>query len=258
MPLLEVKGIKRHFGAVKACDGIDLAVPEREVRAVIGPNGAGKTTLFDVIAGRLPPTAGDVIFDGESIIGLPEHRVVRRGIGVTFQVAQVFDDLTLQENVISALLVATSRSASMLSLVRRDRDMQQRATRILEQVGLADQRAQTASVLSHGDRKALEIAIALANAPKLLLLDEPTAGMSVPERTATISLLTDLRDEHDLTIVFTEHDMDMVLAFADRISCMAQGKLLAEGTPDEIRANEDVRAAYLGQETKGTQDAAGS
>lgn len=247
MALLEVKGVKRHYGAVKAVDGVDLSVEQGEVRAVIGPNGAGKSTLFSVIAGRAQPTAGDVAFDGKSLKGVAPHRVVERGIGVTFQVARIFDGMTLHENVLTAVLVHQKQIRSMFRRVSRLSDAHRKVDETLDLVGLRHLRDENCSVLSHGDRKALEIAIALASEPRLLLLDEPTAGMSVPERKSVVALLGRLGHELGMTILFTEHDMDMVLSFADRISVVVRGRVIAEGTPEEIRNNEEVRAAYLGR-----------
>lgn len=256
MPLLEVDGVKRHYGAVKAVDGVTLKVEAGEIRAVIGPNGAGKSTLFSVIAGRAKPTAGQVHFDGRSLDGVPPHRVVDRGIGVTFQVAQVFDGLTLHENVLTAVLVRRHLIRSMWRRTKRLKAVHERVDETLGLVGLHHLRNQDCAELSHGDRKALEIAIALASEPRLLLLDEPTAGMSVAERATTVELLARLGHELDMTILFTEHDVDMVLSFADRITCMVRGTVLAEGTPGEIRANEAVRAAYLGRSVEGNGHAA--
>lgn len=247
MVLLEVQDVKRHFGAVKAVDGVSFEVAAGEVRAIIGPNGAGKSTLFNVIAGRVQPTAGSVHFNGRSLRGLPPHRVVERGIGVTFQVARIFDGLTLHENVLTAVFVHRRQIRSVFRRMSALRDAHRKVDETLELVGLAQLADEDCAVLSHGDRKALEIAIALASNPRMLLLDEPTAGMSVGERKAIVGLLSRIGREFGTTIVFTEHDMDMVLTFADRITFMVRGCVLAEGTPAEIRANTAVRAAYLGR-----------
>ena len=254
MALLEVRDLKRHYGAVKAVDGVDLTVEQGEVRAVIGPNGAGKSTLFSVVAGRAQPTEGTVVFDGKSLAGVPPHRVVERGIGVTFQVARIFDGLTLHDNVLTAVLVHRKQIRSMVRRVSRMRDAHTKADETLEMVGLGHLRDQDCAVLSHGDRKALEIAIALASDPRLLLLDEPTAGMSVSERMSVVALLSQLGHDLGMTILFTEHDMDMVLSFADRITCVVRGRVVADGTPAEIKANKEVRAAYLGRSVEEAAD----
>ena len=256
MTFLEVKDVKRHFGAVKAVDGVSLEVEEGEFRAVIGPNGAGKSTLFNVVAGRVPPTSGTVNFDGKSLVGLAPHRVVDRGVGVTFQVARVFDGLTLNENVRTAVLVHEGKIRSMWRRSTRVPGVEDSVMEVLGLVGLQHLANRDCAELSHGDRKALEIAIALASRPKMLLLDEPTAGMSIPERAGTVSLLQKLGAELGMTILFTEHDVDMVLSFADRISVMVQGRLIAEGEPEEIRNNEQVRATYLGRSVEGQDDVA--
>lgn len=254
MTLLEVKNVSLHYGAVKAVNDVSLAVPAGEVRAVIGPNGAGKSTLFSVMGGRATPTAGEVRFDGKSLRGVAPHRVIERGIGVTFQVARLFDGLALHENVMAAVLTKSGKPRSMWRRVSRMKEAHRRTDELLELVGLADMRGMDSATLSHGDRKTLEIAIALAGEPRLLLLDEPTAGMSVSERQAVVGLLRRLGKDLGMTIVFTEHDVDMVLSFADRITCMVRGSVLAEGSPDEIRANPDVQAAYLGHSVKGAND----
>jgi ABC-type branched-subunit amino acid transport system ATPase component len=249
--LLEVKDVKLYFGAVKAVDGMSLSLEPGEFRAIIGPNGAGKSTFFNVVAGRLSPTEGSVVFDGRSLVGVAPHAVVDRGIGVTFQVARVFDGLSLNENVRTAVLVRRGKIRSMWRRSTRVEGVQDRVDEILGLVGLAHLGDRDCAELSHGDRKALEIAIALASEPKLLLLDEPTAGMSVPERAGTVALLRRLGDELGITILFTEHDVDMVLSFADRITVMVQGRVIAEGVPEEIRTNEAVRATYLGRSAEG-------
>jgi branched-chain amino acid transport system ATP-binding protein len=254
--LLEVENVKRHFGAVKAVDGVSLSIEPGEFRAIIGPNGAGKSTFFNVVAGRLPPTEGTVVFDGRSLVGVAPHRVTDRGIAVTFQVARVFDGLTLEENVRTAVLVNKGAIRSMWRRSTRVAGVQERVHEILEMVGLAHLSDRDCAELSHGDRKALEIAIALASDPRLLLLDEPTAGMSVPERAETVALLRRLGDDLGMTILFTEHDVDMVLSFADRITVMVQGRVIAEGEPEEIRNDPKVRATYLGRSAEGHDGAA--
>lgn len=256
MALLEVKDVKRYFGAVQAVDGVSMSVEAGEFRAVIGPNGAGKSTLFNVISGRLKPTGGELSFDGKSLEGVAPHRVVDRGIGLTFQVAQVFDGLTLRENVTTAILVREGHIRSMWRRTRSLPGVHDKADEVLGLVGLRHLASRDCAELSHGDRKALEIAIALASGPKLLLLDEPTAGMSVPERAATVDLLRRLGHELGMTIVFTEHDVDMVLSFADRITVMVQGRAIADGTPEEIRNLDSVKAAYLGRSAREHNDVA--
>lgn len=235
---------------------VDLRIDRPCLAGIVGPNGAGKSTLFSVVAGRAQPTEGTVVFDGKSLAGVSPHRVVERGIGVTFQVARIFDGLTLHENVLTAVLVHRKKIRSMFRRVSGMRDAHQKADETLELVGLAHLRDQDCSVLSHGDRKALEIAIALASEPRMLLLDEPTAGMSVNERTSVVALLTRLGHDLGMTILFTEHDMDMVLNFADRITCVVRGRVIADGTPAEIKADPQVRAAYLGRSVDGDDHAA--
>ena len=243
--VLQLVGLRKHFGGVQAVNGVDLAVPAGDLRAIIGPNGAGKTTLFNLITGDLAHDSGTIHFGGEEVSGLPPHRLYRRGMARTFQITSIFRRLTALENVQTALLSHHRRHYNVFLPARRlYRD---EALAMLERVGLREQALKPSGILSHGDQRRLELAIALAGAPTLLLLDEPTAGMAPRERHEIMALVARIAGDTGLTVVFTEHDMDVVFAVARRITVLHQGAVLAEGQPAEVRANGDVQRVYLGQ-----------
>jgi branched-chain amino acid transport system ATP-binding protein len=242
--VLQTRGLRKHFGGVQAVNGVDLAVPPGDLRAIIGPNGAGKTTLFNLITGDIAHDTGQIFFGGEEVSGLPPHRLCRRGMGRTFQITSIFRRLTAVENVQTAFLSHHRRHFNILVPARRlYRDD---ALALLERVGLREQAAKPSGILAHGDQRRLELAIALAGSPTLLLLDEPTAGMAPRERHEIMALVARIAADTGLTVVFTEHDMDVVFAVARRITVLHQGAVLAEGAPAEVRANGDVQRVYLG------------
>jgi branched-chain amino acid transport system ATP-binding protein len=248
MVILQVDNIVKTFGGLRALQDVTLSVRKGEIRAVIGPNGAGKSTLFNVMTGLLAPDSGTVVFNGEGITGMPPYRIIRKGVGRSFQITNIFPRMSVFENVQVALFSHLGKSRNPFRLARKITKVGEEALSILDQVGLADKHEMSASVLSHGDQKRLEIAISLASRPKLLMLDEPTAGMSRFESRETVALLKKISKEQELTLVFTEHDMDIVFGISEKITVLQQGSVIADGTPAEIKANPEVRKAYLGEE----------
>jgi branched-chain amino acid transport system ATP-binding protein len=245
-PILQVVGVKKFFGGVRAVDDVSLALPAGEIRALIGPNGAGKTTFFNILTGQLPADEGTVRFGGAEIRGLSPWAIWRLGVSRTFQITATFATLSVLENVQVARLSHVGKSRAPFTAATRLEVAP--AAALLEQVGLAAQRFRTAGVLAYGDLKKLELAIALANDPALLLLDEPTAGMAPAERGALMALTARIARERGLTVLFTEHDMDVVFATADRIMVLHQGRVIADGPPAVVRADREVQAVYLGDD----------
>ena len=242
--MLRVESIVKSFDGFMAVNGATLKVEKGDVVAVIGPNGAGKTTLFNLISGQLPPTAGSIWFKDENIAGLAPHRVCRKGISRSYQVVNIFHRLTVFENVQVAVL---SRRKRTFNLFMPAKLMAVKETRkILDSVGLLDKAEMISGTLSHGDQKVLEIGIALGNRPELLILDEPTAGMSPEETAVTLRLMKRLSGELGLTILFCEHDMGMVFSIANQIMVMQHGGTIIQGSPEDVRSNQQVREAYLG------------
>jgi branched-chain amino acid transport system ATP-binding protein len=241
---VELHDLKKQFGAFTAIDGISLRVVEGERRAIIGPNGAGKSTLFNLLTGHIRATVGTVRVLGHDVTKARSEAICRLGVGRSFQVTQVFPELTVQENVQFALMCREGRIRRVFG--RAWRSMWEDANEVVTTVGLRGLATARAGTLSHGDQRSLELALSLALRPRLLLLDEPTAGMAADETQRAISLVRRLADEYALTLIFTEHDMDVVFTTADRVTVMAQGRVLAEGSPEEIRGNAAVREVYLG------------
>jgi len=243
--ILQVRGLKKHFGGVQAVSGVDLAVSPGDLRAIIGPNGAGKTTLFNLLSGDLAHDSGQIHFLGEEVSGLQPHELCRRGISRTFQITSIFRRLSALDNVRTALLSRYRRHYNIFIPARRV--YRDEALALLRRVGLQEEAAKPSGILAHGDQRRLEMAIALASAPRLLLLDEPTAGMAPRERHEIMAMVAGIARDTGLTIVFTEHDMDVVFAVATRITVLHQGSVIAEGAPAEVRANPEVQRVYLGQ-----------
>ncbi|MBX5454169.1 MAG: ABC transporter ATP-binding protein [Acidobacteriia bacterium] len=244
---LEVRHLTKRFGGVAAIDDVTLDFPSGSLSAVIGPNGAGKSTFFNLISGALLPDGGQILVDGEEITGRSQAAIVRRGLGRAFQVAQFFPTLTVRENLMAA--VAAHRG-QWGDLARRfpPPGARTRADEIAAMLGLTESVDRVAATLSHGDQKLLDIALALALEPKILLLDEPTAGMGPEERARMIDRVQHVWAEQKLTLVFIEHDMEIVFRIAERVAVLCYGRLLAAGTPAAIRADPAVIAAYLGTE----------
>ncbi|MBS78551.1 MAG: ABC transporter ATP-binding protein [Variovorax sp.] len=241
--ILETRGLTKRFGQFTANEDIGVSFPRGQLTAIIGPNGAGKSTFFNMVSGAFAPSAGEIRFDGRDITGLAQHRFAHLGIAKSFQVTNLFPDLTVLENVRVAVQALDSGFDCWRPRAAR-RDWIEKAERLLERVQLQDKRGFRAERLSHGEQRALEIAVALASDPKLLLLDEPTAGMSPEETRSVMDLILALVAER--TVALVEHKMKLIMGVSDRIVVLHQGRLLAQGSPAEIRANEDVQRVYLG------------
>ena len=251
MTLLSARGLTRRFGAFTAVDDVDLAVAEGSVHAIIGPNGAGKTTLFRLLTGILRPSSGNLQFDGEDVAGKSVHAIARRGLAQSFQRTTIFPRLTARESVQAAIVARERRAYDVFGLFHRR--CAPEADDLLARVGLeglGDHRAQD---LSHGDQRALDVALALAVKPKLLLLDEPTAGMSGTETHKVTSLITTLARDDGLTVLFSEHDMDMVFGMAETTTVLHQGRVIADGPATDVRADQGVMSVYLGEVVEGAQ-----
>ena len=242
--MLRVEQLNKFFGDFKAVNGANLTVEKGHLVAVIGPNGAGKTTLFNLIAGQLQPDDGKIVFNDENISKLPPHEICRKGIARSFQIANIFPRLSVFRNVQVSVLAQQKLSNKLFRPAHQL--VVEETNRILENVGLVDRKLDVAGSLSHGDKRTLEIAIALGNEPELLILDEPTAGMSPDETAATMLLIQRLADEQGLTILFCEHDMEVVFNVAQSIMVMQQGQTIVQGSPEEVRQNSEVQKAYLG------------
>jgi branched-chain amino acid transport system ATP-binding protein len=243
--ILATSNLGRRFGGVRAVRDVSLDVPRGQLRAVIGPNGAGKTTLFNLLTGQLRPDAGQIFFKGSDITGRPPHYLCRNGLARTFQINSIFLSATVFENVQLALLAHRGKTWNPLASARRL--MVRETEELLDRLGLADAADTRGRALSYGDRRRLEVALALACRPELLLLDEPTSGMSVSEKPALVELIQSVVKENGVTTVLIEHDMDVVFSVSDRITVMHQGAVLAEGAPGEIQANPRVQEVYLGE-----------
>jgi branched-chain amino acid transport system ATP-binding protein len=246
MSLLKVQGVRKHFGGVAAVAGLDLEVPRGSIYAVIGPNGAGKSTLFNLISGYYVSDEGRIFFKDQDITGFSPQRIVRMGIGRSFQVTNIFGDLSVHENIQTTLLYARGRGRRFFSSAA---PMFTKETReVLSLVGLQDRAGEKAGVLAAGDRKRLELGIVLATQPDLLLLDEPTCGMSPRETNETILLIQEIAREKAVTVLFTEHKMDVVFSIASHITVMNFGTVIAAGPPEAIRSNAEVQRIYFGED----------
>lgn len=245
MNILEVNELTKHFGGLKAVNGVNLRVQQGSIQSIIGPNGAGKTTLFNLITGSIRPMSGNVLFKGQDITGWPPERLARGGVARTFQRTSIFVDLPVLENVMLAIRSRDGRSVVLWQSQQHDDKDAEEARAILASVGLRGREGLKAGMLAHGYQRALDIAIGLALKPQLILMDEPLAGMSRGDRETIASVITTLRDTMGLTIIVVEHDVGMVMRLSDRITVMQHGTVIADAPPEEIRSNEAVRRAYL-------------
>ncbi|SEK12922.1 ABC transporter ATP-binding protein [Achromobacter sp. NFACC18-2] len=245
-PLLQVRNLRKSFGGIEALANVSFTLEAGQMLALIGPNGAGKSTCFNVLGGQLRPDSGSVLLDGQELVGLSAARVCRLGVGRSFQTAATFRSMTVLENIQTALL---SRDRLLFNPWRRaTRHAAAEAMALLSQVHMADKAHEACGTLAYGDVKRVELAMALAHQPRLLLMDEPTAGMATNERHALMRLTRELADQQRIAVLFTEHSLDVVFKHADRIAVLVRGGLLAEGAPAAIAGNERVKAAYLGTE----------
>ena len=243
-PILQVRGLAKSYGGLQAVSNVSFTLAAGEVLAMIGPNGAGKTTCFNMLNGQTPPDDGTIEFEGRSLIGLRPRKIWRLGVGRTFQITATFGSMTVRENVQMALLSRYRELHSLFSLAHK-RYLEE-AVALLERVGMVEQAGRACAVLAYGDLKRVELAIALANRPRLLLMDEPTAGMAPQERGELMRLASELARRDGIAVLFTEHDMDVVFNHAERILVLNQGELIVEGRPAEVRTHPRVREVYLG------------
>lgn len=249
MGILEIKGINKRFGGLQALGNVNLSIAENSVHAIIGPNGAGKSTLLNVLVGKLIPDSGSVMFDGQSVLGRQPHEINQMGISRVFQTPEIFADLTVFENVMIPCFAKRDGSFRLHALgsVGHETDIHEMAEAILEDVNMLEKRHMIASSLSRGDKRRLEMAMCLVQKPRLLLLDEPTAGMARADTNNTIDLLKEIKAKRDITMAIIEHDMHVVFSLAERITVLAQGMPLVEDTPENIKGHPKVREAYLGE-----------
>ena len=245
--VLRIENLGHSYGRFKVIEDISLSMGKGEMSALIGPNGAGKTTFYNAISGKFSPTKGKVWLNGEDITGLPSHRVVDKGMCRSFQITNIFAELTVAENVFSPLIIQQNKHFKLYGSVFKDKEITEKAMSTLEQVGLADRADQIVANLAYGDKRLVEMAIVLARDPSVVLLDEPTAGMNPEETENMINLIKKLAKNSGTTFFITEHDMKVVFSLSKKIYVLHQGHLLAQGNPEEIRANEQVQEAYLGR-----------
>lgn len=244
--ILKTEALEKAFGRMLAVDEVSLSVQEGVITSVIGPNGAGKTTLFNLITGHLKADDGEILFKGENIVNLSPHRISRKGIARSFQIVNIFPTLSVFENVQAAIISRLRLNSKFVTPVKKL--VREEVHDIINRVDLSEEAESVAGTLSYGDQRIMEVAIALGSKPELLLLDEPTAGMSPEETHATTQLVKKLVEDSELSILFVEHDMDVVFSVSDKIIVMHEGHVIAEGAPEAVRNNEAVRSVYLGEE----------
>ena len=247
---LKIENLVKSFNGNTVISDISLSIAPGELSAIIGPNGAGKTTFFNLITGYHLPNSGKIYFEGKSIAGMQPFDIVRLGISRAFQITNIFPKLSVLENIVATVITHKKGNLNLVTPIIKLKSVYERAYQILEDVGLADRAHRQSGTLAHGNQKILDIAVALAMEPKLLLLDEPTAGMSPEERWRTVELIQKLWQQLSITMVFIEHDMDIVFGISQKVRVLCYGTMLAEGTPDEISKNDKVIEAYLGEEVE--------
>ncbi|MGR3621824.1 ABC transporter ATP-binding protein [Pseudophaeobacter sp.] len=249
MGILEVKNVGKRFGGLQALGDVNLSVKENTVHAIIGPNGAGKSTLLNCLVGKLIPDTGSVMFDGQSVLGRKPYEINQMGISRVFQTPEIFGDLSVLENMMIPCFAKRDGAFALNAIpaVLGQKDVLEKAEQMLEEMNMADKRHMNAASMSRGDKRRLEIGMCLSQEPRLLLLDEPTAGMARADTNNTIDLLKEIKEQRDITIAIIEHDMHVVFSLADRITVLAQGTPLVEDDPQNIRGNPKVREAYLGE-----------
>ena len=247
-PILQIERLNKSFGRVQAAGNINLTLEEGVLTSIIGPNGAGKSTLINMLSGALAPDSGKIIFQGRDITGLPVHRRVRAGLCRSFQVVNVFPELSVFDNIRIPVLCVQRRSRRFLQSLEAENDVTREVERILEMVGLIQDADKSASALSHGDQRVLEVGIALAARPKLLFLDEPTAGMNPMERVTILDNVRRLSKMGETTFVIVEHDMDIVFSLSERVVVLHHGEVIGDGTTEDIKQDPRVREVYLGEE----------
>jgi branched-chain amino acid transport system ATP-binding protein len=254
MGILEVKNVGKRFGGLQALGDVNLSITENSVHAIIGPNGAGKSTLLNCLVGKLIPDTGSVMFDGKSVLGLKPFEINQMGISRVFQTPEIFGDLSVLENMMIPCFAKRDGAFTPNAFINmmKDREIVERAEHVLEEMNMSEKQQMPAASLSRGDKRRLEIVMCLSQEPRLLLLDEPTAGMARADTNNPIDLLKQIKDEREITIAIIEHDMHVVFSLAERITVLAQGTPLVEDTPGNIKGHPKVREAYLGE----TQDAA--
>ncbi|MGB5557457.1 MAG: ABC transporter ATP-binding protein [Paracoccaceae bacterium] len=249
MGILEVKGVNKRFGGLQALGNVNLSIQENTVHAIIGPNGAGKSTLLNVLVGKLIPDTGSVMFDGQSVLGRKPHEINQMGISRVFQTPEIFGDLNVMENVMIPCFAKRDGAFRLHAFesVPNEKELVEKAEQILIDVNMIDKRNMHAASMSRGDKRRLEMAMCLVQEPRLLLLDEPTAGMARADTNNTIDLLKEIKSKRDITMAIIEHDMHVVFSLAERITVLAQGTPLVEDTPENIKGHPKVQEAYLGQ-----------
>ena len=246
MAILEIKNVSKHFGHVAALSNVNLSIQGGEITSLIGPNGAGKTTFYNVVTGKFHPTSGHILFKGEDITGLPPFKIWKKGISRSFQITNIFKRLTVLENIRTALIVHSGRSFNFFRLVDNLDDLNERSLHILKLIGLEERKDMPCYAISHGDMRIVEVGIVLASEPKLVFLDEPTAGMNPEETRRMVELIKELFRTTGTTFFLTEHDMNVVFSISHRVVVLNYGEILADGTPKEIGQNDEVKKAYLG------------